>query len=163
MAWSFILCVFVAWVNCCLFKNGNAIFAIQLTGVTYCDNYLSKMFHSLLRSLLCYLYKEKCFGESFLFNLNNVCFLYHPFVKQLLSLWKFLLQLNSNCRPNSFRFFWQSFCYVLEKNKNVIHQHRLVCIGKICTLCLKYCSPPVDLGGVQDLRHSFSQYGPPSW
>ena len=48
-----------------------------------------------------------------------------------------------NYSPLSFRFFSQ-------KNKNVIHQPRSVCIGKNCALCLVY----------QDLGHCFSQYRP---
>ena len=43
-----------------------------------------------------------------------------------------------------------------RKNKNVIHQPRSVRIGKNCALCL-VCL----VLGIQDLGHSFSQYGPP--
>ena len=48
-----------------------------------------------------------------------------------------------------------AFRSVVEKNKNVIHQPRSVRIGKNCALCLEAS------GGIQDLGHSFSQYGPP--
>ena len=54
-------------------------------------------------------------------------------------------------------------CVVEKKNKNVIHQPRLVRIGKNCALCLEYRPQPVASGGIQDLGHSFSQYGPPGW
>ena len=53
-------------------------------------------------------------------------------------------------------------CFV-EKNKNVIHQPRLVRIGKNCALSLEYCPRPVTSGRIQDLGHSFSQYRPPGW
>ena len=57
----------------------------------------------------------------------------------------------------------QAFCCVVEKNKNVIHQPRSVRIGKNCTLCLEYHPRPAASGGIQDLGHSFLQYGPPGW
>ena len=44
-----------------------------------------------------------------------------------------------------------AFRCLVEKNKNVIHQPRSVRIGKNCALC------------IQNLGHSFSQYGPPGW
>ena len=56
-----------------------------------------------------------------------------------------------------------AFCCVVEKNKNVIHQLRSVRIGKNCALCLEYRPRPQAEGGIQDLGHSFSQYGPPGW
>ena len=45
------------------------------------------------------------------------------------------------------------FRCVVEKNKNVIHQLRSVRLGKTVPYIL----------GIQDLGHSFSQYGPPGW
>ena len=54
-----------------------------------------------------------------------------------------------------------AFRCVVEKNKNVIHQPRSVRIRKNCALCLEYRPRPAASGGIQDLRHSFSQYGPP--
>ena len=56
-----------------------------------------------------------------------------------------------------------AFCCVVEKNKNVIHQLRPVRIGKNRALCLEYRPRPQAEGSIQDLRHSFSQYGPPGW
>ena len=58
---------------------------------------------------------------------------------------------------------WHAFRCVVEKNKNVIHQPRLVRIGKSCVLCLEYHPGPAASGGIRDLGHSFSQYGPPGW
>ena len=49
-----------------------------------------------------------------------------------------------------------AFRCVVEKNKNAIHQLRWVHFGKNCALCLKYRPRPAALGGIQDLRHSFS-------
>ena len=40
---------------------------------------------------------------------------------------------------------------------------RSVRIGKNCALCLGYCPRPTASGGIQDVGHSFSQYGPPGW
>ena len=56
-----------------------------------------------------------------------------------------------------------AFCCVVEKNKNVIHQPMSVRIGKNCALCLEYRPRPAASGGIQDLGHSFSKYGPPGW
>ena len=56
-----------------------------------------------------------------------------------------------------------AFRCVVEKNKNVIHRPRSVRITKNCALCLEYRPRPAASGGIQDLRHSFSQYGPPGW
>ena len=56
-----------------------------------------------------------------------------------------------------------AFPCVVDKNKNVIHQPRSVRIGKNCALRLEYRRRPAASGGIQDLGHSFSQYGPPSW
>ena len=49
--------------------------------------------------------------------------------------------------------FPETFKSQLEKNKNVIQRPRSVRIGRNFALGLSS----------QDLRHSFSQYGPPSW
>ena len=56
-----------------------------------------------------------------------------------------------------------AFRCVVEKNKNVIHQPWSVRIRKNCALCLEYRPRPAASGGIQDLGHSFSQYGPPGW
>ena len=51
----------------------------------------------------------------------------------------------------------------LEKNKNVIYFPRSVRIAKNCALCLVYRPRPTASGGIQDVGHSFSQYGPSVW
>ena len=63
-------------------------------------------------------------------------------------------------RPTSTHIGWrvkenfpETFKSQLEKNKNVIQRPRSVRIGRNFALGLSS----------QDLRHSFSQYGPPSW
>ena len=36
-------------------------------------------------------------------------------------------------------------------------------LGKNCALCHEYRPRPAALDAIQDLWHSFSQYGPPGW
>ena len=66
-------------------------------------------------------------------------------------------------RPLIIQVLFATIFQVLEKNKNVIHQPMSVRIGKNCALCLVYRPRLTASSGIQDLGHSFSQYGPPVW
>ena len=61
---------------------------------------------------------------------------------------------------NPVRLYFRFIIWNLEINKNVIHRHWSVRIGKNCALCLEYSPRPAASGRTWDRGHSFSQYGP---
>ena len=85
-------------------------------------------------------------SKETIFNLDYLCFYYY------------LLSRNCTVRRKSCHDYSSSrlsyaFRSVVEKNKCVIHQPRSVRIGETMPSVLS----------IQDLGHSFSQYGPPGW
>ena len=91
--------------------------------------------------------------------LDYLCFHYYLLAKNC-------LVCRESCHdysPKMFGSFARLALCCRKKDKDVIHQPRSVRIGKNYALCLGYRPGPVALGGIQDLGHSFSQYGPPGW
>ena len=116
------------------------------------------MFQSLIGSLLNHLYQYANENVS----VKPLSLIYITSITRSIIV-QFIEDLTVITALNHSGSFGKNSVKFKGKNENVIHQPKTVRVGNNCVLCREYRPWPTTSGGTQDLRHSFSQYGPPGW